>query len=827
MEKKNKGKSNTNLAHIKMFNFPVYPHLKYNIKNGFELKPRKNSVFHITKMAKHLSRFRNITQDQVINILNKNKKARIDIENRIVADYLTDHFNYFYQIKESNPERFLKLISVLTLEMIPSNTIIININEENNNFYVLFEGSIVVYRKYSYKKDMTFSEFCEYLHKAKLQSKEEYDMLIKNNSHLDLNFEEIIKDEYYYLNLKQKIFNFNIEESEEIGTYSEGYSFGELSLINKRNKDIIIKSITKCKLISVSKFDFNRILRTIEEKRIEKKAYMFKKNFPIFKMWTMEQLITLFNYCTQEVFHEEEFIYKQNDESEYIYFIEEGSIVQFSNISFSWYFNFIEYIKNDNNNLLEIIKKLNIHNSINNPNSGELHKILNNIIKEIKTKNNNNKNYQIYPFLNIDDIYMQRKKDLIKISELYSKEKKIDTFFNIKYEENDINNPQKLFKIPINTSDNSCILGLEEIFELKKRLSTVGCISGQVRVKKIKIIDLLRILCYYREFNYIDTFLDFVLQKKKILCQTLQTHLQKIGINFETTLKDKYDRIITQQNDFSYKNDKNNSFINKKNKIFVATKLKTWDNGLYLDNVLDTSLHLIKPKSTRQIKFEKNEKYKTLNNLFKLKSTSNEKTFLKTKFFFSKILLKKPLHLENNYKRIKLKYIIKDREINNKKEKYIDNFFNTSIYPKRKDNKSRNMKSIFEEKKNGDNIYLKTYENNLKNNNKLLYEGRPFDLRRERINQNEKSIFNKPLKKLINYKVNEDYFDDNKDKDINNDNPDIKAIKSLSNFTNEKEAENLNSRTIINDKENEKNTNIIKDIVNKDLIKTNLSRNIL
>ena len=820
MEKKIKRNSNTDLEHIKIHNYPVYPILKFNIKNIFEHKPRKNSVFQIKKSSKHLSRFRNITQDQVIKILNKDKKLRIDIENRLVADYLTEHFDYFEQIKESSSERFLKLISVLDLEIISSNTIIINVNEENNNFYVLFEGQVIVYRKYNYKKDMTFQEFCEYLHKAKLKNKEEYKRILNNNTHLDLNFEDIMRDEYYYLSLKNKIFNFNIEELEEIGTFSEGYSFGELSLINKRNKDIIIKSITNCKLISVSKFDFNRILRTIEEKRIEKKAYIFKKNFPIFNIWSMEQLITLFNYCTQEIFNNEEFIYKQNDESEYIYFVEDGTIVQYTNISFSWYLQFIEYIKNMNNNLLETIKNLNIHNSIINPNSGELHKIMNKIIKKKKYENYNNNNYQKYPFFNIDNIYMKRKKDLIKINELYYKEKKIDNFFQIKYEENDINNPEKIYKIPIITTENPCILGLEEIFQLKKRFSSVGCISGQVRVKKIKIIDLLTILYYYREYDYIETFFDFVLQKKKILCETIKTHLQKIGNNFEIIMKDKYDKIITQPTIFPYRNIKSNSLNNKKNEVLVATKLKTWDNGLYLDNVLDTSLHLLKAKSTRQIKLEKKEKYKKLNNLFKIKSTSNEKTFLKTKNFFSKILLKKPLCLGKNNKKIKLKCFKKDN--NNKKERFIDNFFNTSIFPKKKNNKSRNIKSIFEEKKNSEYIYMKTYDNNIINSNKLLSADKPFNLKIIG-NKNDKNILNRPLKKLINYKVSEDYFDNNKDNEINNDNIYIKDINPLSYFTKEKETENHLSGASTNDKEKEKKKT---SNLNKDLIKTNLNRNI-
>ena len=803
---------------INLYSYPLYPKIKINIKNLFEIKPRKNSVFQPSKFAKHLSHYKNITQQQVINILSKSKKLRVDMENRLVADFLTDHYDYFYQIKELSKERFLKLISVLNYETVSPNQIIINIGEENNNFYFLFDGTIVVYRQYKYKKDMSFGEFFEILKKARFYNKEKYITMIKNNLHLDLNFEQILNDELNYLSLKSKIFNFNMEELEEIGKYKEGFSFGELSLINKKNTDIIIKSVTNCKLISVNKFDFNRILRTLEEKRIEKKAEIFKKNFPIFKSWAMEQLITLFNYCTQEIFQNEQFIYKQNDESEYIYFIEEGTIFQYTNVSFSWYLEFVEYIKNYENNLLEIIKKMDAENSnkIIIKNSGELHKTLINIISKIKKENNKNQYLEKYPFFKVEEIYKKRKNDLIKISELYSNEKQInktDNFYKIKFEENDINSPDKIYKILINTNNCPNILGLEDTFELKKRITSVGCISGQLRAKKIKIIDFLRILYYYREFNYIDTFSDIINQKKEILCKTIESHMKKMGQNFEITMNDKYEKLITQPNISSYKTSKAKFFNisdKMKNEIIVATRLKSWDNGIYLDNVLDTSLHLLKPKSYRQIKLEKKKKIENLEFLFKNKHSSNEKIFFFTKNCFSKILLKRPLKFQKN-KKIKLKSL-------DKKEKYIDKIFNTSIYPKKNifSEKSRNKKKNFfyEEKKNeNENIYIKTYDDYKKKNDKLLtYTDRLTNLKNK---INSQINYKQPFKKLINYKVTEDYFEDDKNNKNNEDNKDNNTMLYM---TKEKETENIQSGISTNDKEKEK----IKDILNNELIKKNL-----
>ena len=765
-KKKTKNNSNKNIRQVKLMSFPLYTPLKIDLKNTFENKGRKNSVFMMPKFAKNLSRFKNITQEQVLKLLSKNKKSRIDVENRMIADYLTQHYQYFNQIKDSSRERFLKLISVLSLENVSPNEIIINIGKENNNFYVIFEGSVIVYRKYNYKKDMTLGEFCDYLKKSKRESLIDYRNNIKNNSYLDLNFEHIISDELSYLALKYKIFNFTIEEAEEIGTYSEGYSFGELSLINKKNKDMIIKSVTKCRLISVSKFDFNRILRTLEEKRLEKKAYLFKKNFPLFKNWQMEQLITLFNYFSQEIFHCEDYVFKQNDENEYIYFIEEGNLTQSTNVSFSWYLQFQEYIGNFNGNLLGIIKNLNHYNS------GELHNVLSDHIKRMKVEHNDKAMYDKYPFFNITEIYKERKKDLIKLSELCSNEnqtKIYDNFYKIKFDENELNNPEKIYKIPIATNDKPCILGLEEVFELKKKFTTIKCNSGQVRAKKIKIIDLLKVLYFFRDFDYIENFKDIIIQKKTILCETIKSHLQKIGINFEKNMNDRYEK-MTHNNISSYRDKDNSSFPKRiKEEILIGTKLKCWDNCSYLDNVLDTSLHLLNAKTERQIQFDKNMDYHRISNLFKLKRTPNEKSLFWTKTSVSKVFNNKnPLSVSCK-KKIKLKNLFENKEDISKKEKLDENFFDTSIIIRNKKIfGSRNKKVSLEEKKNEDKIYMKTCDNLLRKDRfKNLDKSHNFNFKNMLMNSGEFKKFTKPLKKYINYKASEEYYKSTKDDTYN------------------------------------------------------------
>ena len=74
--------------------------------------------------------------------------------------------------------------------------------------------------------------------------------------------------------------------------------------------------------------------------------------------------------------------------------------------------------------------------------------------------------------------------------------------------------------------------------------------------------------------------------------------------------------------------------------------------------------------------------------------------------------------------------------------------------------------------------------------------------------------YKKPFTRLINYKVNEDYFES--DKDNNED----KEINTISYLTKEKETENVQSGISTNDKEKEKAKAI--NILSNDLIKQNL-----
>ena len=551
------------------------------------------------KLAEHLSRFREITKEMVEKILYKVPKSRTDVENRIVADYLSKNIEYFNSIKENNHSKFLKLIAVLNFDHYLPGRIIMDLYFDDDKFFIVFDGTVQVFRQYFYTKEMTLGNFANYLSYIKRIDEKQFFRIIEQNKHMGIDFINI-KDNINFDQFEHKYFIFTLEEQEEIGQFSSGYVFGEMNLMRKKKKNIIVKSISKTEVISVSKFDFNRILKTFEEKRLELLSERFKKRFDIFKFWSMEQLITLFNYFSRVVFLRDEYIYKQNEPSNYIYFIEKGTFEQFSYTNYFYYKDYIEYIGGIKTNLINSIidKKI--------TNIGQFKELYNDKIKEQEQIDNLIKNNKIDKllFLNFEPDIFESEKNLEKF-------KITNNLYSIKKEEDGLNNPELTINVPILTSEMPKIIGIEEPFELKRRFTSVKCKSGKLVAQRIKVYDLLKLLLVYNEFHYAKKFLNVIVQRKLILIELIKGQMKLSASKFEKQIDYKYNNLINQNED--------------KNKKFSAIKLKGWINGIYLDNVLDTNLYLFKPKTERFINEEREKRFQLIKALSNDKPTKNLK----------------------------------------------------------------------------------------------------------------------------------------------------------------------------------------------------------
>ena len=727
-------RSNRNLTVVEKKMYPIYNPLINKIK--------RNSIANIESF---LSNYKVISPQKVIEILSKNKILRMDMENRKVADYLSNKFNYFKNIKDEYKFGFLKLIPFLKFDVIKKDKTIIDIGAENNNLYIIFEGSVMVFREFKRRANKPLHKIRDYLKDLYNKDKERYDYIVKKNKNLDLNFDNIIKDDYEPEGMN-KVYNFYYEELEEIGTFSEGYSFGEATLAKKTNREVVIKAVTDCKLLYLNKFDYNRILKTPEEKALEKKADKFIKNFPIFKDWKMEQLVKLFNYFIHEIHYKDDLIYKQNDPNEYLYFLEDGVVMQYANVSFSWFNEYIEYIKDFSNNLLDTLLNLKHKNIINNEIGDDIHIYINKKIEEIKKEYKKKKYKDKYPFLNINKIYIQRRKDLIN-NEIYRNGKNVENFMTIKNEEKDLNNPDNLYKIQISKNKIPTIFGIEEIFEVKNRLTTIECFSERVNLKKIKINDFLNVLYTYKHNDYIENFMELMIQRKALLIDSIQTQTKKYGLEFQNKMEDKYEKIISNPKIMTIKEDKSIIVDEKlQDEAIISLRLKGWNNGLYLDNILDSNICLIKTGTKKRIKDEEEKRSKTLNFLYNMKNLTNEKKLKTTIYSFDKLFGK-------NQKSIKTSKIIKSSLLNLKsisikqKDKTSKNFFKTNI--PMADNEriileKIKSKSIKNAKKRKINFFSKTSNNT---------------------NEFSQSNFPKPkkrfFKKMINYKISEENKDEN------------------------------------------------------------------
>ena len=143
------------------------------------------------KLAEHLSRFKVITREMVVKILYATPKSRTDVENRAVADYLSQNYEYFNSIKENNQARFLKLIAVLNFEHFLPGNIIMDLNFEEDKFFIVFDGLIQIFRQYFYTKEMTLGNFTNYLNYIKTKDEKQYFRIIEQNKHMGIDFKNI------------------------------------------------------------------------------------------------------------------------------------------------------------------------------------------------------------------------------------------------------------------------------------------------------------------------------------------------------------------------------------------------------------------------------------------------------------------------------------------------------------------------------------------------------------------------------------------------------------------------------------------------------------
>ena len=113
-----------------------------------------------------------------------------------------------------------------------------------------------------------------------------------------------------------------------------------------RNADVVVDD-EECILGSVDKLDYKKIIKDIEEQKINTKLKEFKMDFPLFNDWPASRCFRLLSALTGENYNKEDYVYKQNTLATHLYIIRKGEFDVTCDINFSIYERFIEYIHNN------------------------------------------------------------------------------------------------------------------------------------------------------------------------------------------------------------------------------------------------------------------------------------------------------------------------------------------------------------------------------------------------------------------------------------------------------------------------------------------------
>ena len=699
---------------------------------------KKNLLFRnvLAKQKNDYSSEENEEYNKVLSLLIKEPYNRTNEENREIGDFLSKKYISFKTLKDNDEEKYDVIINISHLKRYSANNIIINYENLLDKAFFLLEGKLSVYKRIFIRKLMTQEKFKVML--SLLNNKEnslKYERIKEKNK-------EIIS-EFSYL-YRNKLRQFYVEENKKLGDIEEGQNFGgKIEDINeeKKNSDVMVKTDDDSYVLFFYLDYYKKILDKIERKKFNEEIEKHRSHFILFKHFSDRRMIEMIKNFTSVTLYQDEYLYHQNEPSDYIYFITKGKFIKYVSFSFNWLYDYLNYIKDATTNIIYHLVKIFPKNQLEH----------NDLLSELETKKLES------PMVN---------EHLSKIEELEGKtnEKYV---YGIKSEEENINNKQKIFRIKLEEIGIGDIPGIEDGLEFKNRYYSLKCISEIAEVRKIKISDFLSVIKIYKTDNNEanNHILGIIAKKKFFLYHQIIKNAQNLEIKITSEFDNKYNNLI-EQNKIE-KSDKNKNLsiaaikakgykyeikeiFDKEIPIFPTIK-KSFSENYYLQNQkILKNLYENPDKSNKRIfKFKNQNRNLTL-------SLSDQNYFIPnrntTKYFFS----------ENNFNSI-IKF-------NNDKYKYNSpkspkrNRFNITLstnFSKFKSVKkvkrlkteifnhklNTNKELIIENSKNEHNENIKCIESSLydkfKKFNKKYYMGNQFKKKLD----GEKKKFN-----LIQYK---------------------------------------------------------------------------
>ena len=324
-------KKNSLIGNKKM---PLIEQNDYNIKKkntiSFNKNPSHRSFFvNLLKQRNLLKKNlkKEITKERVIELLSKDYSSRTNIENKEIEIYLSTKFDFFKKIKEENGlSKLDKVISICHLKEYINDDIIINYEEKESKIFILLKGNLGIYKPKFIEKTLALGDFLDLLNliENKENNYSKYMRIKEKNKEnaINISFYEKMNNGEAIMNQN---FDFYLEDYEKIGNYSEGKVFG-LNINENNNKisDVAIKSDKKSILLFFDIEDYKKISKRYEGKKYKKEIDKFRNDYPFFKYFSDDKIIDIFRICSTETIYKDEYLYKQNDKADKIFFIIKG-----------------------------------------------------------------------------------------------------------------------------------------------------------------------------------------------------------------------------------------------------------------------------------------------------------------------------------------------------------------------------------------------------------------------------------------------------------------------------------------------------------------------
>lgn len=633
-----------------------------------------------------------LTKEDIIKYFKKDKQLRAEIETRTVADFLTsDNKNIFLnRIKKISKDKLYSLVQCLNLEYYKKDDLIFLYKEPLNKFYIIFEGIIALSLPYFTKKNITIKDFLNYLFYIKKYCPKSFIRVEKKNENLFDGIYKLKLNEYNINCLpeydEKKKRDFFIEEYQNVYNINEGNQVNQISILYNLVQNFNGYAKTDIYLLSLNRTDFMNILRIIVEEDLSKEFAKLRKYCYIFSLWSNYSLAQITSYYIPFKYINGEILYKQREDSDSFYIIQEGLFEVYCDISLSEYSQYKKYVLKENKNIIEWIKE---------QKEKKIKISIEKIIDYIQWKIRKEEYPKEKKIIDKNNIYIQ-KKLLNKIEE--NKENLI----NLKVNEEILKDKNKNIRIKLFTLQKNDYIGLEDSLELKSRFYHVKCVSRKGILNKIRVLDFILFISSNHGLE-LQNINDYVKERKKTIIDRIYQILNRELNNNKNNIYNAYNLALS-----SYEKRKNQAIKIKKDNIF---------NINYMNNLNSNNkkiIHKMEQMNQNSQKMNCFIQYKNIN--LKRKKSSGIRKYYLLNQLINNNQPKTSLHkLKWNFNEENEKSNISNKN-RNKTQTNLSTYILTTSHTERK-NKIKNIDKI----KNLFYIRTNTYSNiNIKKQSKEI-----------------------------------------------------------------------------------------------------------